>query len=83
MEDETCTEYIYAILSNNVQSYHNSIAADPIDTFSYEKFLSEWNISYIVVRDPEVTYRFRNDPLFSLVFVNEEVAIFKVARTTR
>ncbi len=83
LEDETCTEYIYAILSNNVQSYHNSIAADPIDTFSYEKFLSEWNISYIVVRDPEVTYRFRNDPLFSLVFVNEEVAIFKVARTTR
>jgi hypothetical protein len=55
----------------------------PLDVFSYQDFLSNYGISYVVLRDPEAVARFRNDSLFSLVFANEEVSIFSVNKITQ
>ncbi len=59
-----------------------------LETFDYRSQLQIRNIAYIVllqkaknaVDKPEIEVdpKFRNDPLFSLVFINEEVAIYKV-----
>ena len=46
--------------------------------FDYQKALADWNISYIALRDFEQVPKFAKDPAFSLVFINSEVAIFKV-----
>jgi hypothetical protein len=46
--------------------------------FDYQKALSDWNVSYIALRDFEQLPKFAKDPAFNLVFINSEVAIFKV-----
>jgi len=50
----------------------------PIEVFSYDTAIIDWNVSYIAVRDSDLLLKFSNDPIFSLVFINDEVAIFKV-----
>jgi hypothetical protein len=46
--------------------------------FDYKKALADWNISYLILRDFEQLTKFAKDPAFSLVFINSEVAIFKI-----
>ena len=46
--------------------------------FDYRKALTTWDVSYIACRVPEMYPKFLLDPAFSLVFINSEVAIFKV-----
>ena len=46
--------------------------------FDYQKALTAWNISYVALRDFEQLPKFVKDPAYSLVFINAEVAIFKV-----
>lgn len=50
----------------------------PFYVFDYQKDTVAWNVSYIACRDTEKYPKFANDPWFSLVFINGEVAIFKV-----
>jgi hypothetical protein len=50
----------------------------PVTTFDYKVALQEYNISYIANRDFELNSKYADDPQFSLVFVNNDVAIFKV-----
>jgi hypothetical protein len=42
--------------------------------------VNDWNISYIACRDFELLPKFANDPVFSLVFINNDVAIFMVKK---
>ncbi len=49
-----------------------------ITTFDYQAELQQFNVSYIANRDFEANPKFANDPRYSLVFINNEVAIFKV-----
>jgi hypothetical protein len=56
----------------------SSSSTIPIDVYDYRSILSSWNISYILLRDPESVPRFANDPTFRLVFINKAVAIFMV-----
>jgi hypothetical protein len=49
-----------------------------MDVFDYTVALREQHVSYVVVRDSEQIPRFSRDPLFSLVFINDNVAIFRV-----
>ena len=81
--------YFGQIMTTNLNT-----ALEPINdnvnlvTFDYRSQLQIRNIAYIVLlqkaKNPvdkpeiEVDPKFRNDPLFSLVFINEEVAIYKV-----
>lgn len=50
----------------------------PLITFDYQKALREYSVSYIANRDSGLDPKFACDPAFSLVFINSEVAIFKV-----
>jgi hypothetical protein len=50
----------------------------PITCFDYRAAIQQWNISYIALRDLTQLTRFADDPLFTLDFKNDEVAIFKV-----
>jgi hypothetical protein len=49
-----------------------------MDTFDYQAALQQYSVSYIANRDFELNPKFANDPKFNLVFINTEVAIFKV-----
>jgi hypothetical protein len=52
-----------------------------LNVFDYRKALNDWNISYIACRDSALLPKFAKDPAFSLVFINDEVAIFQVRST--
>jgi hypothetical protein len=67
-----------AFAANYTQSVNNPA---PMDVFNYQEGLISQNVSYVAVRDSEQIPRFAKDPLFSLVFINDEVAIFQVHGT--
>ena len=70
-------DYMNKIITNNL-TYKQQISDLSLDVFNYQKAVTAWNISYIACRDSEVMAKFVNDPAFSLVFINDEVAIFMV-----
>jgi hypothetical protein len=67
--------------SVNMSGLGDSLSVDvpdlPLTTFDYKLALREYNVSYVANRDFEVNRKFAEDPDFSLVFVNSEVAIFR------
>ena len=64
-------------LSANLQN--PATAPDlPITTFDYKVALEEYNVSYVANRDFELNRKYADDPEFSLAFMNNEVAIFKI-----
>jgi hypothetical protein len=68
------------LMTENLASYQQRRAGSdmPLDVFDYRKALVDWNVSYIVVRDSETIPKFAGDPTFSLLFINDEVAVFLV-----
>ena len=76
----TTADYFSKIITDNLNSSQEPISNLPIDVFDYRKALNDWNISYIACRDFDVLPKFTNDPSFSLVFINDEVAIFMVKK---
>ena len=64
-------------LSANLQNL-TTVPELPITTFDYKTALREYNVSYVVNRDFELNRKFSDDPQFRLVFINSEVAIYKV-----
>ena len=65
-------------LTDNVQTAQKPTVALPITTFDYQAAMREYSVSYIANRDFEENPKFVGDPAFNLVFINNEVAIFKV-----
>jgi hypothetical protein len=65
-------------LTYNAQNAEKSAAGLPMTTFDYKAAIQANSISYIANRDFESNPKFADDPAFSLVFINSEVAIFKV-----
>jgi hypothetical protein len=49
-----------------------------LSVFNYRSELQNREVSYVVCRDPATAPKFRDDPYFSLVFINKEVAIYRV-----
>ena len=74
--------YLNGLLDGNLRTYlspNQERSGDlPLDVFDYRKALVDWNISYIACRESEVLPKFIRDPAFSTVFINDEVAVFKV-----
>jgi hypothetical protein len=68
------------LMANNLVSYQKKgqVADVPLDVFDYKASLQEWGVSYVACRDSEVIPKFAKDPVFSLVFINDDVAVFKV-----
>jgi hypothetical protein len=65
-------------ITGNVKTAQKPTAALPMTTFDYHAAIHEYSISYIANRDFELNPKFADDPTFNLVFINNEVAIFKV-----
>ncbi len=79
-DPETTEEYFSKIMAENLVSSHELLSDLPLDVFDYQKAVRNWDISYIACRDSEILPKFVNDPSFSLVFINDEVAIFTVKK---
>jgi hypothetical protein len=78
---ERKAQYFNTIITNNLNLYTKQNAdSPPLEVFDYQKAVNDWNISYIVCRDPEIIPKFVGDPAFSLVFINNDVAIFMVKK---
>ena len=85
-DPETTASYMNKILAANLDASQGAdflkSSSDkedlPLDVFDYQKALREHNISYVACRESELNPKFVNDPAFSLVFINDEVAIFMV-----
>ena len=76
-------QYFKNITTNNLNSYKKPNPDSPApDVFDYQTALNDpyFNISYVACRDSEIIPKFANDPAFSLVFINDEVAIFTVKK---
>lgn len=71
--------YYQGLMGNVTNSYLTRVSDSQVECFDYRAALSQWNISYIVVRDPAVTERFSTDATFKVAYENSEVTIFKVA----
>jgi hypothetical protein len=80
---DTIDNYFSPIVTANInlpyqQTYPPTGELLPIDTFDYQVAIQQWNISYLANRAVEMNPKFANDPKFNLVFINSEVAIFKI-----
>jgi hypothetical protein len=75
--------YYQGILADQLEKVDKSLSDAPLDVFNYSPVLAQYNVSYIALRDPDPGQirRFTDDPKFSLVFINKEVAIFKIVQT--
>lgn len=69
---------LYGLFINNTRSYAEKVAEYPLEIFDYRQAIANMNVSYIAIRDDSQITRFAKDPLFSLVFINKEVAIFQI-----
>jgi hypothetical protein len=79
--EDTKTSHINKILVDNLDSYLEKVTDLPLEVFDYQKAVKDKEISYIACRDSDVIPKFANDPAFSLVFINDDVAIFMVKRS--
>jgi hypothetical protein len=78
---ERKSQYFNNIITNNLNSYQERVPNPAaLKVFDYKTAMDSWNISYIACRDHEILPKFANDPAFSLVFINDEVAIFTVEK---
>jgi hypothetical protein len=70
------------MFTDNLQTYIAKVSDLPLESFDYRRAITDLNASYIALRDPSQLSRFAKDPLFSLSFINEEVAIFQIHKFT-
>ncbi len=78
-EKEKITFY-EELVANGTQTYLQKFPDSEPKFFDYQQAIEDYNVSYIALRYAEHIPRFANDPNFSLVFINEEVAIFQVKK---
>jgi hypothetical protein len=71
-------DYFNTIVTDNLNSPQEPLSDAALDVFDYKKAVNEWNISYVACRESEIIPKFAKDPSFSLVFINNDVAIFMV-----
>jgi hypothetical protein len=76
-EEEEYAEYQQMVI-NHTNTYLKEYEMLPLDVFDYKQAINQLQVSYVAVRASDEFPRFAKDPLFSLVFINNEVAIFKV-----
>jgi hypothetical protein len=69
------------ILVDNIDPQMRKGATLPLEVFDYQEALKDNEISYIACRDSGVIPKFAKDSAFSLVFINNEVAIFMVKKS--
>jgi hypothetical protein len=81
--EEDLKESYVKMLYENAQKYTQPvfpISTLPMDIFDYRQAIADQGIDYIALRDSDAIPRFAKDPLFNLVFINSDVAIFQVKK---
>jgi hypothetical protein len=73
-------DFFNTIITGNLNPSQEPISDASLSVFDYQKAVYDWDISYIACRDSEVMPKFAKDPTFSLVFINNDVAIFMVKK---
>jgi len=73
-------QYFNDIITNNLNLPQVPMSDLPLEVFDYQQAVNDWNISYIVCRYFELLPKFAKDPTFSLVFINNDLAIFMVKK---
>jgi hypothetical protein len=51
--------------------------------FDYQAAIEAWDISYMVITEPASIGRFAGDRFFSLVYKNNEIAIFRMENRSK
>ncbi|MCW3995454.1 MAG: hypothetical protein NWE98_04815 [Candidatus Bathyarchaeota archaeon] len=74
----TISSYFKDIIAANLNAVQNPTPAPFKQVFDYQADMRTYGVSYIACRDVEMQPKFLGDPSFNLVFINSEVAIFKV-----
>jgi hypothetical protein len=69
------------MMSDNLEKPLENSTIYDVETFDYQSALKNEAVSYVAVRQTELIPKFENDPIFSLVFINDYVAIFAVKYT--
>ena len=78
-DETTKTAYFDDIITENLNAPLTPITLEDFaEEFDYQVTLKNYSVSYIACRVSEMYPKFLRDPSFSLVFINSEVAIFKV-----
>ncbi len=78
--ESTTKSALRELFMNNTRNYADKAAAFPLDIFDYQQAITDLDASYIAVREPSKVSKFLKDPMFNLLFVNEDVAIFQIDR---
>jgi hypothetical protein len=78
LDDPQTVARLNQVMADNLASYKQKGQGPDLDVFDYRTALADWNVSYVAVRDSEIIPKFAFDPAFSLLFINDEVAIFLV-----
>jgi hypothetical protein len=73
----TINSYFATIMTENLNSSPTPKDIKFEQVFNYRAEIQNYSISYIVCRVTEMYPKFFKDPLFDLVFINSELAIFK------
>ena len=75
-------KYIQSLLSNMTNLwFRKEENATSIDIFDYREIIRQKGISFFAFKRKEYPIeKFLNDPLFNLVFINDNIAIFKVRK---
>ena len=89
-DQETEDSFLDFVMSNNLASFRQpELVPDDwphdleVGIFDYGAALTDWNVSYIACRDSSVLKKFASDPIFSRVFINAEVSVFRVKSSPR
>jgi hypothetical protein len=78
--EKTEEKYVESLLVNMTRSWSKKESTSlPIQVFDYREMIELKKITFIACERKEFAIkRFANDPMFNLVFINDNVAIFKV-----
>jgi hypothetical protein len=77
-DSSSINKYFIPIIAANLNYTQNPVDADFKESFDYRAAMQTNNVSYVVCRNTEMQPKFLQDPAFNLVFINSEIAIFKV-----
>jgi hypothetical protein len=77
-DSASINKFFDPIIAANLKSNQTPLPTDFKEWFDYRFEMQRNNVSYIALSNPEVEAKFLMDPAFNLVFINSEVAIFKV-----
>jgi hypothetical protein len=67
-----------SVMTANLEPQTPDYSKEWRQVFNYQLSMQYYDVSYIACRVPEMYPKFLKDPSFSLVFINSEIAIFKV-----